>query len=61
MRLQKLLEYATKVMDDYSPIHFVYTDINGNLKIRLKKPIKIRVVFSFNKKTELAEICIVFE
>ena len=61
MPLQKLLEYATKVIDDYSPINFVYTEINVNLKIGLKEPIKNRAVFSFNKKTELAEICIVFE
>ena len=55
-RRQKLLEYASKVTDDYSLIHFVYTDINGNLKIRLREPIKSRVVFNFNSKMELAEI-----
>ena len=55
-RRQKLLEYATKVTDDYSLIHFVYTDIKGNLKIRLKEPIKNRVVFSFNSKMKLPEI-----
>ena len=55
-RRQKLLEYASKVTDDYSLIHFVYTDINGNLKICLREPIKNRVVFSFNSKMELAEI-----
>ena len=37
---QKLLEYATKVTDDYSLIHFVYTNINGNIKIHLKEPIR---------------------
>ena len=52
--VKELLEYATKVTDDYSLIRFLYTYINGNLKIRLKKPIKHRVVFSFNNKTELA-------
>ena len=56
MRRQELLEYATKVTGDYSLIHFAYADINGNLKIRLKEPVKNRVVFSFNNKTELAEI-----
>ena len=55
-RRQKLLEYASKVTDDYGLIHFVYTDINGNLKIRLREPIKNRVVFSFHSKMELAEI-----
>ena len=53
---QKLLEYATKVTDDYSLIHFVYTDINSNIKIRLKEPINNWVVFNFNSKRGLAEI-----
>ena len=52
----KLLQYANKVTDDYNLIYFVYTDINGNLKIRLREPIKNPVVFSFNSKMELAEI-----
>ena len=30
-------------------------DINGNLKMGLREPIKNHVVFSFNSKTELAE------
>ena len=55
-RRQELLEYASKVTDNYSPIYFIYTDINGNLKIRLRESIKNGVVFSFNSKTELAEI-----
>ena len=55
-RRQKLLEYVTKLTDDYSLIHFVYTDINGNLKIRLKESIKNWATFSFNNKMELAEI-----
>ena len=49
---QKPLGYATEVTDDYSLIHFVYTDINHNLKIPLKGPIKIRVVCSFDKKKQ---------
>ena len=53
---QKLLEYASRVTDDYSLIHFVYIDINVNLKICLREPIKSRVVFSFNCKMELAAI-----
>ena len=44
------------ITDDYSLIHFVYTDVNGNIKIRLKEPINKRVVFSFSNKMELAEI-----
>ena len=44
------------ITDDYSLIHFVYTDVNGNIKIRLKEPINKRVVFSFNNKMELTEI-----
>ena len=53
---QKLLEYTSKVTDDYSLIHFVYTDINHNLKICLREPVKNWVVFSFSSKMELAEI-----
>ena len=53
---QKLLQYAAKVSDDCSLIRFVYTDINGNIKIHLKEPIKNRWVFSFNNKTKLVEI-----
>ena len=53
---EKLLIQAAKVKDDYSLIHFVYTDIDVNLKINLKKPVKNRVVFSCNSKTELAGI-----
>ena len=41
-RRQKLLEYATKVTHDYSLIRFIYTDINGNIKIHLKEPISNR-------------------
>ena len=47
---------AGKVTDDYSLVHFFYSDINGNLKIRLKEPIRNRVVLSFNNQTDLAEI-----
>ena len=47
---------AGKVTDDYSLVHFVYSDINGNLKIRLKEPIRNRVVLSFNNQTDLTEI-----
>ena len=53
---QKLLEYASKVTNDYSLIHFAYIDINSNLKICLREPIKNRVIFSFNSKMELAAI-----
>lgn len=53
---QKPLGYATEVTDNYNLINFVYTDINHNFKIRLRNPIKNRVVFSFDKKTKLAEI-----
>ena len=44
------------ITGDYSFIHFVYTDVNGNIKIRLKEPINKQVVFSFNNKMELTEI-----
>ena len=47
---------AGKVTDDYSLVHFIYSDINGNLKIRLKEPIRNRVVLSFNNQTDLTEI-----
>ena len=54
MLRQKLLEYEPKVTCDYSLNYFAYADINSNLKIRLKKLIKNRAVFSFINKTELA-------
>lgn len=37
---QKVFEYTPKVTDDYSLLRFVCTDINGNLKMRLKDSIK---------------------
>ena len=53
---QNILEYVTKVTDDYSLIHLIYININCNLKMCLKVPIKSRVECRFNNKTELAEI-----
>ena len=37
-------------------INFKFLDINGNLKIRIKKPISNRHIYSFRNKMELAEI-----
>ena len=53
---QNLLKYAREQTEDYKIIHFVFADINGNLNLRLKEKVRNRMVFSFNNKTELAEI-----
>ena len=55
-RRQNLLKYACEQAEDYEIIHFVFADINGNLKHRLKEKVRNRMVFSFNNETELAEI-----
>ena len=55
-RQQNLLKYACEQAEDYEIIHFVFADVNGNLKLRLKEKVRNRMVFSFNNKTELAEI-----
>ena len=55
-RQQNLLKYAHEQAADYKIIHFVFADIDGNLKLRLKKKVRNQIVFSFNNKTELAEI-----
>ena len=53
---QNLLKYAREQAEDFKIIHFVFADINGNLKLCLKEKVRNRMVFSFNNKTELAEI-----
>ena len=37
-------------------INFIFLDINGNLKIRLKEPVWNQQVYSFWNKMDLAEI-----
>ena len=60
-RRQNLLKYAREQAEDYEIIHFVFADVNGNLKLRLKEKVRNRMVFSFNNKTELAEIIGIIE
>ena len=60
-RRQNLLKYPREQEEDYEIIHFVFADVNGNLKLRLKEKVRNRMVFSFNNKTELAEILGIIE
>ena len=53
---QNLLTYARNLCAEAEEINFIFSDINGNLKIRLKEPIGNRQVYSFRNKMELAEI-----
>ena len=60
-RRQNLLKCACEQAEDYEIIHFVFADVNRNLKFRLKEKVRNRMVFSFNDKTELAEILGIIE
>ena len=53
---QNLLTFACNLCTEAEEINFIFSDINGNLKIRLKEPIGNRQVYSFRNKMELAEI-----
>ena len=53
---QNLLSYARNLCTEAEEINFIFSDINGNLKIRLKEPIGNRQVYSFQSKMEHAEI-----
>ena len=55
-RRQNLLKYACEQAEDYEIIHFVFADINGNLKLCLKEKVRNCMVFSCSNNTELAEI-----
>ena len=53
---QNLLTFAHNLCAEAEEINFIFSDINGNLKIRLKEPIGNRQVYNFRNKMELAEI-----
>ena len=53
---QNLLTFARNLCTGAEEINFIFSDINDNLKIRLKEPIGYRQVYSFWNKLELAEI-----
>ena len=55
-RRQNLLTFDRNLCAAAGDINFIFSDINGNLKIRLKKPIGNRQVYSFRNKMEHAEI-----
>ena len=55
---QNLLTFARNLCAEAEEINFIFSDINGNLKIRLKKPIGNRQVYSFWNKMELVEILV---
>ena len=53
---QNLLTFARNLCAEAEEINFLFSNINGNLKIRLKQPIGNRQVYSFRSKIELTEI-----
>ena len=53
---QNLLSFARNLCAEAEEINFISSDINGNLKIRLKEPAGKRQVYNFRNKMELAEI-----
>ena len=53
---QNLLSFARNLCAEAEEINFISSDINGNLKIRLKEPTGKRQVYNFRNKMELAEI-----
>ena len=53
---QNLLTFARNLCAEAKEINFIFSDINGNLKIRLKEPVGNRQIYSFRNKIELAEI-----
>ena len=53
---QNLLKYAHEQAEDCKIIHFVFANINGNLRLHLREKARNRMVFSFNNKTELCKI-----
>ena len=53
---QNLLTFAHNLCAEAEEINFIFSDINGNLKIRLKEPTGNRQVYSFQNKMEHAEI-----
>ena len=53
---QNLLIFTRNLCAETEDINFIFSDINGNLKIRLKEPVGNRQVYSFRNKVELAEI-----
>ena len=53
---QNLLTFAHNICAETEEINFIFSIINGNLKIRLKEPIGNWKVYSFWNKMVLAEI-----
>ena len=53
---QNLLTFARNLCAEAEEINFIFSDIHGNLKIRLKESIGNRQVYSFRNKMELAKI-----
>ena len=53
---QNLLTFAHNICAETEEINFIFSNINGNLKIRLKEPIGNWKVYSFWNKMVLAEI-----
>ena len=51
---QNFLTFARNLCTEAEEINFIFSDINGKLKNRLKEPIGIGQVYSFRNKKELA-------
>ena len=52
-KLSKLI--SKNLCAEAEEINFIFSDINGNLKIRLKEPIGNQQIYSFRNKIDLAE------
>ena len=53
---QNLLTFARNLCAEAEEINVIFSDINGNSKLRFKEPVGNRQVYSFRNKMELAEI-----
>ena len=50
---RKILSYAHQATANIPNVDFLYADINGNLKLRLKENFNNKKVFTFKSKEEL--------
>ena len=55
-RRSKLLEETIKICKDATNIDFVFSDSNGNLKIKLVSRANGKLFFDFNSEEDLSEV-----
>ena len=55
-RRTKLLEEAQQLTEDKNKVHFCFSDINCNLKVRFKHKVAGKHIYSFNNIKELQQI-----